>query len=262
MEDDDGGGSSCDCTDEHAIVCYGCGVCYHESLSKHNALLKSKGERIVTSDYNTGETIIDYDMYGELRWFCPVCDSAMKKGFMQSLEKKKDAALVNNESPSRKTDLLEKLNAETVEMKATLDRVAAHLDGRTDSTASPKRKSARFAWKDDDIDPILTMFPSDNSKAPKSVQPLNQKHSSYSDMVKLNIKTTNNVLKNLHDNRHLVSGMSTRKKKSDGSIDVLFKNFDEAEKAKSLLEEKLGNDAVGHPSPDGLKRYHLVGLNI
>ena len=76
------------------------------------------------------------------------------------------------------------------------------------------------------------------------------------------IKTTNNVLKNLHDNRHLVSGMSTRKKKSDGSIDVLFKNFDEAEKAKSLLEEKLGNDAVGHPSPDGLKRYHLVGLTF
>ena len=251
----------CDCTDGHAITCYGCGICYHKSLNEHNAVLKSNGVKSLFPDYDTGDNLVCTD-YGSLRWFCPVCDAALKKGFVQSLDKKEATAL-NNEIPTMENDLLAKLNAETVEMRATLNRVAAHLDSRADSFMSPKRKSARVSWKDDDIEPTLSMFPhNDSNEAHQAVPPRNSKPSTYSDLVKLNIKTSNNVLKKLHEQRHLVSRMSTRKVKSDGSIDVLFKSFNEAEKAKCILDEKLGNAAVSHPSLDGLKRYHLVGLTF
>ena len=66
-----------------------------------------------------------------------------------------------NDVKARKSDLLEKLNAETEAIKTTLDRVAAHLDGSSHSFLSPKRKHVKFQWKDDDIDPTRITFPDD-----------------------------------------------------------------------------------------------------
>ena len=86
--------------------------------------------------------------------------------------------------------------------------------------------------------------------------------SSYCDKVKLNLKTNNNVLKELHSNRHLVSGMCIRKKRKDGSIDLLFKSFEEAKKAKHIFEENMNNARLSDPSLNDLKRFNLVGLTF
>ena len=128
---------------------------------------------------------------------------------------------------------------------------------------SPKRKSAKFQWKDNDIDPSHVILPYNNGVAQHSGQlPMIVNGPKYSDMVKLNIKSPDNVLKNLHGNRHLVPGITTAKKKSDGTIDVLFRSFSEAQNAKSILDEKLTDATVSHPSPDKSNRYHLVGLTF
>ena len=197
--------------------------------------------------------------YGSVYWFCPDCDAVLQKGFVKRLNK--ETAKAANDVKAKKSDLLEKLTAETEAIKTTLDRVAAHLDGSGHSFLSPKRKHVKFQWEDDDINPTRTTFPdgAESQLQQCAAPPASIK---YSEMVKLNIKSTNNVLKNLHDNRHLVSGMSTRKKKSDGSIDVLFKSFNEAQNAKNILDKKLSDAVVSNPSLDGSKRFHLVGLTF
>ena len=195
--------------------------------------------------------------YGCFSWTCNNCivkiKSFMKKDYDKNCEK--------NYSDDH-SSMLARLNAETAEIRRTLDKVSAGLDYVT-KPQSPPRKIARFQWNEDNIDPICSFPPQlsdDNFKLPAELDKL--KPTTYSDKVKLNIKTNDNVLKALHSKRHLVTGMCTTKKKTDGSMNLLFKSFKEAQKAKQVLEENMENAVISNPSLDEVKRFNLVGLTF
>ena len=52
------------------------------------------------------------------------------------------------------------------------------------------------------------------------------------------------------------------KKKLDGSVDILLNSFDDADKIKSLFDEKLNDAAISKPLPKKFKRFTLVGLEF
>ena len=86
----------------------------------------------------------------------------------------------------------------------------------------------------------------------------------YSDKVRMNIRKTSegansNLLKSLYDHKSLVPEFIGRKK-MDGSVDVLFGNFEDANKAKSILDDKLKNVVLNCPAPAKQSRFNLVGL--
>ena len=87
---------------------------------------------------------------------------------------------------------------------------------------------------------------------------------SYSDKVKLNIKkdessTSSDFMKSLHDTKNSMPSF-TGKKRADGSIDVLFKSFEDANKAKTILDTNLKCATIDRPTPARLTRYNLVGI--
>ena len=52
----------------------------------------------------------------------------------------------------------------------------------------------------------------------------------------------------------------TGKKNHNGSIDVLFRSFDDANKAKAIIDSNLKGAVVESPAPAKLTRYNLVGI--
>ena len=132
---------------------------------------------------------------------------------------------------------------------------------------SQKRKAARVAFGADnnvsaiDFDHVPCNHVFDGSVKTVSSNTFGE---SYKDKVKLNVKSSDeDFLKKLHKNTHLVPGVCcTRKKKHDGSFDILFNNFNEAKKAKEVLDEKLDGVLVGSPSLDNAMKYNLVGLTF
>ena len=253
----------CDCDDEHP-TCYGCGKCHVKLLDAHNARLEMEGKengKIVLADFETKQDFTNSQPeFGIMRWFCPTCENILYKDIANMKVLSLPDGTLN--AVDKKVDLLTKLNNETTEMKITLNRVAAHLDSFSGSE-SPKRKAAKFAWGDESADPIRSVLPVPANTTTERVAPQdNAIQISYCDKVKLNLKTNDNVLKALHSNRRLVSGISTSKKRNDGSIDLLFKSFQEAQQAKRILEENMKNAQVSDPSLDKVKRFNLVGLTF
>ena len=130
-------------------------------------------------------------------------------------------------------------------------------------TLSPPRKLAKIAWDKDD-NPVIDRFVIP-PVYPASTAPAKKQPTSYASKVKINVKNSNdtssNLFRNLHDNRNLIPKYTT-KKKSDGSIDVLLQSFEEADKAKSVLMEKMGGTLVSEPLPEKFKKFTLVGLEF
>ena len=267
IDDDDGDGdlslqlsNACGCKDRKHLSCYGCGACYHLSLV-------SSGNKL-GHDFEGHEDLMQPD-YGTVRWFCPQCDVAMKKGFVKTLITTPVAG---------SDDILTNLRMETDEIKATLNEVVSCLRELAPSgfdTKSPKRKLARSAsvvfGEDNNVSAInfgkilpnginkkVLVPPMDISGSHIPVFPAD----TYSDKVKLNIKSSENILKKLHENKNFIPGMFIKNKKADGSCDALFKTFSDAKKAKDLLDEKLDNAVIGSPTLDGLKKFNLVGLTF
>ena len=54
----------------------------------------------------------------------------------------------------------------------------------------------------------------------------------------------------------------TGSKRSNGSVDVIFKNLEDAKNAQNVLKTKLNNLNVKDPVPKSLKRFNLVGLQF
>ena len=133
-----------------------------------------------------------------MRWFCPACEDILYEDIVsKKVSPLSDASL---DTADKKDDLLTKLNAETTEMRITLNRVAAQLETFSKSE-SPKRKAAKFAWGDDSTDPICSVFPFPANPVTEMLAPpidaaINNAaiQSSYCDKVKLNLKTNDNVL--------------------------------------------------------------------
>ena len=267
----------CDCKDKHVtkiLNCIGCGKCYFRSLIECND---------DDGDYDS-EDDLQHPDHGTIRWLCPNCkcllDNHGAQNFFSFINiileekvKKHVEKVYPSSVPPQNQDLLIELGRETAEIKATLNQVVSRLDGLspTIDAKSPKRKAARVAFGvNNDVSAIdfgLVMsdhIPSDNmiDGSVKTVRS-NSLGESYGDKVKLNVKSSDkNFLKKLHENRHLVTGVTTRKKKHDGSFDILFNSFNEANKAKKLFDEKLNNVKIGSPSLDSLSKFNLVGLTF
>ena len=142
---------------------------------------------------------------------------------------------------------------------------------------SPKRKTAKIAWKNNDEDhPIFTYTPMSTACMPASVQgdmpcDLPDRNTATQvlatkDKIKINLmKTTSdtnlNLLKALHEKRSCVPEF-TGKKKFDGSVDVLFDCFEKANSAKKYFDEHFADFTVSDPTPSKFEKFNLVGLGF
>ena len=73
--------------------------------------------------------------------------------------------------------------------------------------------------------------------------------------------TSSSILKGLHQAKSDMPTF-TGKRNHNGSIDVLFKSFDDANKAKAVLDTNLKGAVVESPAPAKLVRYNLVGISF
>ena len=254
---------SCECetTHDRSLLCAGCGVCYFDALNKFNLTAKkSKREDIYEDD-----TLFTYS-FGKVRWFCSDCNSKYLNNayscFEHCLGKDSDVKTGNqNErwTNTQRDEMLVKLNTDSDSMKKMLVSVLDLLQKKPSGASipdfnSPVRKKAMVTFPEDGSSPAIQIF-----------NPVTKKvDSSYSDKVKMNIRknaadANSNLLKSLHDAKGLVPEFTGRKK-IDGSVEVLFKNFEDANKAKAILDDKLKNAVVNCPAPAKQSRFNLVGL--
>ena len=179
--------------------------------------------------------------------------------FQHCLDRKKqDESLTD----AQRDDMLLKLSADSLNMKTMLASVLALLQKAPDTitsdfSKSPVRKSARVDFPVDGSSPALHFFDS-TAKSPHTA------YTTYSDKVKMNIRknavdANSNLLKSLYEAKSLVPDFTGRKK-MDGSVDVLFKNFEDANKAKAILDNKLINAVINCPARAKQSRFNLVGL--
>ena len=271
--------SECGCEDSHTgtyLKCVGCNICYIDSVKKDPLL--GDGE----TDYDTEDDIESYQPdHGALRWLCPGCEEMLRSRkvecFVDAINadtriKKKTNANLNC---SGREGILTKLCRETDEIKSTLNEVVSCLKELSPSgfdAKSPKRKAARISFgEDNNVSSLNYGSLIHNDSALRNSTPVmdnadkaisNFPVHTFSDKLKLNIKSKENVLKALHVNRHLVQGVSTTKKKGDGSYDILFNTFKDAQKAKDILDDKLDGAEVSTPSLDGVAKFNLVGFTF
>ena len=67
------------------------------------------------------------------------------------------------------------------------------------------------------------------------------------------------MFKDLHGLKKDLPDFSGSSRRSDGSVDMVFKCFSDAEKAKSILDSRI-ECVTKDPSPKSLKKYNLVGI--
>ena len=276
----------CDCAIRHppSYRCAGCGICYFKALEIYNSGLdKAQPAELEEASKNFGGLT-----FGSVYWFCSDCKSMFTEHgcvlnfFRKSLDEIKRPVIavanddkqldVMEEEDSSATEsntlLLNKLSTESKEMKAKLDDVLDYLQQFSSNVpASPVRKCARVSFLDGDDNPSLQLFDASSTKHQSSLTNDTRKENnaiSYSDKVKMNIKigetsTSSDVLKRLYDAKSTMPSFTGRKK-SNGSIDILFKSFEDANQAKTVLDEKLNDAVVDRPTPAKLTRFNLVGL--
>ena len=169
-------------------------------------------------------------------------------------------------SESERDTLLQKLTAESNEMKSKLDNVLEFMEKFAGATPfSPVRKAARITFHDGDESPAMSMFDAPSIRREHLLTNADEgKRVSYSDKVKVNIKSSetwssSGILKSLHEAKSALPNF-TGKKNHNGSIDVLFKSFDDANKAKAIIDSNLKGAVVDSPAPAKLTRYNLVGI--
>ena len=126
-------------------------------------------------------------------------------------------------------------------------------------------KAIKLTFHDGESSPSMTTFdvPSIRREHLQTSLDGNSKMS-YSDKVRVNIKsseelTSSDLLKGLHEAKSDMPDFTGRKN-LNGSIDLLFKYFDDANKAKTILNDKLKGAVVNSPAPAKLTRFNLVGI--
>ena len=163
--------------------------------------------------------------------------------------------------------MLTELNKESTETKKKLDEVLNLVQNLAPKQAwadSPnRRKYAKVASFDcSHDDPVVSFKPSESLCAPALKRSLNPNVNS--EFVKINVKAKDDgskLLSNLHGAKGALPKFTGRKK-HDGSVDMLFENFDDAKAAKVVMDKNLANVNVTNPVPNSLKRYNLVGLQF
>ena len=198
---------------------------------------------------------------GKFVWTCTECtskvDSHLKNDIGQIID---DGNTKDALSNAQRDNMLLKLNAESENMKKMMSNVLDILKESPRPAVydlnSPARKSARITFPDDGGIPAVQIYSSAN-KSMKAKE-------TYSDKVRMTVKKTaddssNDLLKNLHATKSLIPSF-TGKKKADGCVDILFRSFEDANKAKVILDENLANAVVNCPAPAKLSRYNFVGI--
>ena len=176
--------------------------------------------------------------FGATRWLCLDCNTKLlNKGNSRFLQcpGKDTGGKIEDQSVSltsaQRDAMLVKLNTESDNMKSMLASILEILQKAPDKYSpvfeSPVRKKLKVIFPDDDLNPAFQFYNSSGNTVGLS--------DTYSEKVKMNIKKiaadeNTNLLKSLYDAKSLIPGF-TGKKKMDGSVDVLFKNFDDANKA-------------------------------
>ena len=287
---------SCDCAADHhsSFRCAGCNVCYFKSLDLFNSEQTDRGRKI-SPEYHDSDEILDVD-FGSKRWFCPKCDKKFlsngqicidtflecstqtrgnnddfigeERNMENDLEKSK---LVQLDAPgwfktfqSGLQDQIKLLNEKIDnEMKSALNANDSHEDICLHEFHSPPRKLRRGTAQTF-ANIVGESAPATANASATMLQPPAQIDSS--NQIKMKIKkganmTASNLLKSLHEVKPLLPEF-TGKKHSDDSIDVLFRNFEEANKAKTILENKLEGAIINDPAPAKMKRFNLVGFQL
>ena len=174
-----------------------------------------------------------------------------------------------------KDSVLMKLQQDSAETKEKLATVMEMVQSLTSSMAttslSPKRKLARVAWQDDnDEHPVYTFrtaaAANDGVCSNISKESLAQPKL-HNGKVKVNLKKKNdcnddvNILKCIHEKKGCVPEFSG-KKKHDGSVDILFDDFQKAMEAKDYFDKNVEKLTVGNPSPSKFEKINVVGIGF
>ena len=277
--------SSCDCAVRHnsAYRCAVCGICYFKALDIYNAdLVEAHPAELVEASKRFGGLT-----FGSIFWFCSDCKSMLAESscILEFLRKSKDEAVKERSNQLVKADhkssfsdmqrdeMLQNLSKDSEVVHKQLSSIQEMLKTLSEKNVvpvavSPPRKSAKTAIVGWDMDgnavvdfasnPVPSVF-TDNNANCKQASP------SFASAVKINLKkktdASPNLFKRLHDNRKLMPTFIT-KKKLDGSVDILLNSFDDADKAKSVLDDKLNDATISKPLPKKFKRFTLVGLEF
>ena len=235
----------------HTFVCFNCGYCFFR--------LSEEVSGVKNCDVNSNVLDVFKDIPGKVVWLCPPCLN--QTSTMRAMKKDSEA-----------------IHAELNSLTQVVHNLAA---GNTaEYCTSPRRKAPRIGVSFDEHDnPSITALKTasawpnpphiDNSShcsvnnyAVKSIEPLSSKSGFKINLKKIADSTTSELLKELHIHRKELPVFSGRRKK-DGSHDVLFKSYEEACKAKDVLDKKLSDFAnISNPQHDNLKNYRIVGLEF
>ena len=149
------------------------------------------------------------------------------------------------------------------EVKNEMNNCNPSNTGMATNCGSPKRKWVKpnSAWTGFNaavMSPVGTSF---CAMKPAETQPCAE----HGNHVKINLKKdptpNSNLFKDLHDCRNEMPFFNTRKN-TDGTVDIMFDSFDDADKAKVILSDKISGAIIGDPCPAKLKRYKLEGFQF
>ena len=254
-------------TNPSAFHCSFCNKCmtYNANLDCPDSSVHVRRFEFGFDQIDVVNKLDDISAVGSFMWVCSTCKSDLtRRGSTKNEESlSEDPPPWFNKYVSSMKMQLEEIDGKWNSRFNSLSSDIANMKPALDSTltVSPVRKQAKIAWDKDD-NPVIDRF------ATSPVYPLSNASnkypptSSYASKVKINVKnstdTSSNLFRNLHDSRNLIPKYTT-KKKSDGSVDVILKSFEEADKAKSVLMEKFSETVVSKPLPEKFKKFTLVG---
>ena len=265
---------ACSAVPDHQLHCLWCGICH---FGYHGP------DSYTTYDF-------DYEFDDGVGWFCPPCfekqfDNRTKVGcksiaaapdWFNVFEKNLNERLkVMDTKIDTSVDLLSNdllniqnnVNAHVDEMPKKVDDLAEQLLNNqsvplagVNQLSSPPRKAMKGVWSgfNDKVN-----MPHDMPIHASSFRPTKELNADDMKNVKITLENASpeSLHKTLHEHGMTLPSFNT-KRNLNGAVDVLFKNFADANKAKVILESKLNDTTVGEPIPCKLKRYKLVGLGF
>ena len=270
---------NCDChlctdTDEKSkTVCIRCRVCYfkHLELSYPDASLKElrRSYAFAQDDCTYSNTGGGAPLcrQGMVAWICTDCTEFLLTNGTKTASVDVSCQMSASMNDERRDAMLTELNKESSETKKKLDEVlnlVQNLAPKQAWTDSPnRRKYAKVASFDcSHGDPVVSSKPLESMCAPALRRSVNPNKNS--ELVKINVKANDDgskLLSNLHGAKGALPKFTGRKK-NDGSVDMLFQDFNDAKAAKDAMDKNLANVTVTNPVPNSLKRYNLVGLQF
>ena len=254
-----------------ALHCFYCNACSLRNIDFEHELafdtvynLALGVERAYIAD-----EISEINSLGSFTWACSDCHDKCKKLFEPKTQTEDVPVEPSADVPkwfrSFSADISNQLLSLQSEVKSIKDSHQNH-----GFSASPPRKGMRsdantFAatLKDN-----LNSFPSNIAASGSGLGTPDPALSAntFAPDVKINVKknvasSKANILRDLHMNRGSLPQFSGRKK-FDGSVDVLVKNYEDASVVREMLEKKMNGVEISPAIPNRMKYCSLVGLGF